>query len=55
MFIHGSSDPWYAMRMTDIIGKDNIKLYISNKEAHGAKIDNLSEADRDAAWGILDK
>lgn len=55
MFIHGSSDPWYAMRINDVLNKDNIKMYVSNKASHRTKIEHLTNSEINEVWTTLDK
>ena len=43
IFIYGSSDPFYSVRLDDIKGRDNIMYYVDDEYAHQSVIQTLGE------------
>ena len=42
------------MRVDDVLGKPNIKTYVSHTDAHSACIGNIEPDDANEAWSTLD-
>lgn len=47
IIIYGSSDPWYAVRPTDVTGRDNINIYVNDNYPHTSNIANFDAAVKD--------
>ena len=40
IILYGSSDPWYAVRPSDVEGRDNISIYVNTKHPHTTNVGN---------------
>ena len=41
IILYGSSDPWYAVRPSDVEGRDNISIYVNTTHPHTTTISNF--------------
>lgn len=55
MFIYGASDPWYGVRIDDVYGKENIKIYVDPNNTHNSTTLTLPAEQRKEALQILNE
>ena len=52
IMIYGDSDPWYFVRLPETDNK-NIHVFVSSKAAHGVKIDDMTDSDKNEIMSLL--